>query len=287
MTNEGASCIFNPACGYEAEVQVEPAVDKKKVLVIGAGPGGLTASRIAAERGHDVTLLEKSGTVGGQYNLAAVAPHKERLGENMTQMGVLAAKAGVDVKLFTEATRERIQEINPDFVVVATGSDFAAPPVKGTEYGISAWSLLKHDAFVTPQDVAIIGGGLTAMEVMEILAKQGKNVTVIEMADAIARDMEFYVRPYFDQIIKDYNINVMVNTKCVEIGENFVIVERDGRTETLPFGSVVMASGAKSVDGLETIMEELNIDYVKIGDAVKPGKVMTALWSGHEIGRTI
>ncbi len=287
MTPDGASCIFNPECGYEAEVSVEAATEKKKVLVVGGGPGGLMASRIAAERGHEVMLLEKSGNVGGQYNLAAVAPGKERLGENMNQMGILAAKAGVDIKLFTEASRDRIEALKPDFVVVATGADFAAPPVKGTEYGISAWAMLKHDEFVTTQDVAIIGGGLTAMEVMEILAKQGKNVTVIEMADAIARDMEFYVKPYFDQIIKDYNVNVMVNTKCVEIGEGFVIVEKDGQTEKLSFGSVVLASGAKAVNEVEEIVKELDIEYETIGDAVKPGKVMNALWGGHKIGRSI
>lgn len=286
-TNEGASCIFNPACGYEAEVVIEPTDEKKKVLVVGAGPGGLEAARVAAERGHEVTLMEQSGRVGGQYNLAAVAPHKDHLAGSMIQMGARATKAGVDLRLYTTANKARLEKLKPDFVVLATGAQFAAPPVKGTEYAISAWDFLNNEAFAPTDDVAVIGGGLTAMEVMEILAKDGKKVTVIEMADDIARDMEFYVRPYFDNVISEFDVKVLTKTKCVEIGEDYIIVEQDGEEKKMPFGTVVMASGSKKYNPLEEAVKEMGIPYEVIGDATNPGKVMNALWGGNKVGRKI
>ncbi len=286
-TPDGASCIFNPACGYEAEVTITKADEKKKVLVVGAGPGGLEAARVAAERGHDVTLMEATGRVGGQYNLAAVSPHKDHLAASMVQMGARATKAGVDLRLFTEANKARIEELKPDFVVLATGSKFAAPPVKGIEFGVSAWDFLNHYAFVPTEDVAIIGGGLTAMEVMDILGRSGKKITIIEMLDKIAQDMEFYVFPYFSALIDKFDIQVLTNTKCIEIGEGYIVVEQDGEQKKMEFGTTIMASGSRSYNPLEDIVKAMNIPYEVIGDAITPGKVMSALWDGNEVARKI
>ncbi len=287
LTSFGASCVFNPACGYEESVVIKEAEEKKKVLVVGAGPAGLEAARVAAMRGHDVTLMEKTGKVGGQYLLAAVAPHKRMLADSMSQMGIRAAKAGVDVRLFTEANEARIKNLNPDFIILATGGEFAYAPIKGAKNSINAWEFLETEDFVACDKVAIIGGGLTAMEVMEILAKEGRKVTMIEMEGQIAKDMEFYVRPYFDKIIQDYNVEVLTNTKCIEIADDYIRVEKDGKEEKLDFTCVVMATGVKAYNPLEDLVKELGIPYKVIGDAAQPGKVMAALWAGNEIAREI
>ena len=105
LTSFGASCVFNPACGYEESVVIKEAEEKKKVLVVGAGPAGLEAARVAATRGHDVTLMEKTGKVGGQYLLAAVAPRKRMLADSMSQMVSEPRKRRRHVRLLLKRTR--------------------------------------------------------------------------------------------------------------------------------------------------------------------------------------
>ncbi|MBW8383656.1 MAG: FAD-dependent oxidoreductase, partial [Youngiibacter sp.] len=285
----GASCVFNPLTGREGEIIIKSAELKKKVLVIGGGPGGLEAARVASERGHDVTLFEKTVKLGGQYLLAGFAPNKDVFSDAAMHMGYRAQKAGVDVKLYTTATPERIKALNPDVVVVAAGSDPAMPPITGIKNAnvFEARSVISTENYINADKVVVIGGGLVGLEAAEILTEQGKKVSIVEMLDEIGKDLEMYIKPYSIGFITKHNIPTYVKSKCVEIGEDYVLIDKEGEQLRLDCGAVVMATGARSNTAVADMVKELGYEYHVIGDAVKPSKVLDAIWAGNEIGRTI
>lgn len=238
----GASCVFNPAAGHEAEVQMIPTDHKKKVLVIGGGPAGLEAARVAKERGHDVVLFEKSSRLGGQFLLAGFAPDKSGFTDAAIHMGYRAHKAGVDVRINTEATADRIKVVNPDFVIIATGSKPIIPPIKGIDNPnvFEAREVISTKQKIATDNVVVIGGGLVGLEAMEILTKQGKKVSIVEMDAQVGKDTEIYIMPHLFKFLAQYQIPVYTNSKCLEIGKDYVLVEKDGKETTIPCETVIL-----------------------------------------------
>ena len=289
FAGHGVSCVFNPAAGYEAQVVVKPALEKKKVLVVGGGPAGLEAARVAAERGHAVTLFEKTAQLGGQYLLAGFAPHKKVFAEAAVHMGYRAQKAGVDIRLYTAATPERIKALDPDFVVVATGSDPYIPAVPGADkpHVFEARSVIATDNYLAARNIVVVGGGLVGLEAAEILTEQGKTVTILEMLDEIGKDLEMYIRPYAVAFISKHNIATHVNAACVAIEDDGIAFCKDGETVKLPCEAVVMATGARSNTVVADMVRQLGYTHKVIGDASKPAKGLEAIWAGNAIGRTI
>lgn len=285
----GNSCIFNPATGHEKEVIIEPAKEKKKVLVIGGGPAGLEAARVAQIRGHEVVLLEKDVSLGGQFITAGRAPHKEIFAESAIHMGYRAYKAGVDIRVYTPANEERIRDINPDVIIVATGSDPIIPNIPGIDLPnvYEVRKVIAGDKLISADHVAIIGGGLNGLEAMEILSFQGKNVEIIEMADEIGKDVEMYIKPYVLSIIEKKSVKVHTNTKCVEIRRESVIVEKEGKQQEIPCGAVVIAVGSKSNTAILDTVKKLGYEHYVVGDAKEPSKVLPAIWGANEIARSI
>lgn len=285
----GNSCIFNPATGHEKEVVIKPADQKKKVLVIGGGPAGLEAARIAKIRGHDVILLEKDVALGGQFIEAGRAPHKELFAKAAIHMGYRAFKAGVDIRVYTFANEERIKEINPDIVIVAAGANLIKPDIPGIDrpnvYG--ARKVIVSDKFISADHAVVIGGGLIGLEAMEILSFQGKKVEVIEMTDEIGKDLEMYIKPYVFGIIKKKSIKIHLNTKLIEIKDNSIVVEKDGKQQEIPCGAVVIAVGSKSDTSVAETVKKLGYEYYVVGDANEPSKILPAIWGANEIARSI
>lgn len=286
-TLDGVSCVFHPESGHELDYNVEPADDPKKILVIGAGPGGLEASRILSERGHKVTVWEKAPRFGGQINIAAMAPGKELMMDNMFTMELLARKAGVDIRLNYEATKERIERFDPDFIIDAAGAHSLTPPIKGIEKAYDAWKVIAGQELIDADTVAIMGGGLVGIETMEILAEQGKKIIMIEMMDAVARDIAAYLHQHTMFELRDYGVNVRTNTKCVEVTDSGVIVEHDDDTSLIEAGAVICALGARSNSEVEETIKATGIPYEVIGDAKKPGKMMTSIWSANALARKL
>ena len=174
FTRKPVTCLVNPFVGKEREWAITPAEKKKKVLVIGGGPGGMEAARIAAMRGHEVLLYEKSDSLGGQINLATVLPKKKEFGMLVENFRVQLIKNNVEVKTGVEVTPEVVDDIRPDAVVVATGAEQKPHSVEGAdrENVFTAIDLLEDD-YPIGKRVVIIGGGSLGCEVALLLANKG------------------------------------------------------------------------------------------------------------------
>jgi 2,4-dienoyl-CoA reductase-like NADH-dependent reductase (Old Yellow Enzyme family)/thioredoxin reductase len=285
----GISCLRDPSVGREVEYTLKTAEKKKKILVAGGGPAGLEAARTLKARGHDVTLCEKSGNLGGQFYLAGLAPRKQEMADAALQMGRMAEKAGVVIKLDTPLTKEILNEIKPDEVVVATGSDPLVPKIPGVDKSnvMTAIDVIRGIK-ETGKSVVVIGGGLVGMETAEYLSARGKKVTIVEMLDEIGKDLNSLRKPFVFEALKKDNVEVYVSAVCREIKDQGIIIEQNGGLKEISgIDTIVIATGAKSNNNVTGMLKEMNYTYHVIGDAKNAGKALDAIWDGAELARAI
>lgn len=279
------TCLRNPEAGNERAFALKPAEKVKKVLVAGGGPGGLEIATRLKKRGHDVTLVEKTSSLGGLFQLAGVAPRKEEMGAAARQMGCITQRAGVRIIMQTEVTPAFIEKFKPDAVVVATGSVPFIPPIPGIEGKnvLRAVDVLRGT--VTAKDkVVVIGGNVMGCEVADLLASSGKNVTVIEATSALSSGLDFVRQSIMIKNLAENNVKVYTEAKCCNIGENSVIFEKEGKTEEIKdVDTVVIATGVKPNDTLSAYLEHNKYEYYVIGDAKKPGYAIDATQQAAEL----
>jgi len=283
------SCLRNPLTGRELEYAITPAGQKKKVLVVGAGPAGLEAAMVAKKRGHDVVVIEKNSRVGGQFYLAGAVPWKKEMAAAALQMGRMAERQGVQIRLNTPLADDILLEIRPDEIIVATGSAPFIPPIAGSDQD----HVVKgHDVLAgtktTGQSVAVIGGGLIGMEVAELLSDQGKKVTIIEMLDEVAGGLGTTRKTFALKFIEESGVQVFVRSKCLEIKRNSIVLDQDGQIREIgEFDSVVMAAGVKPDRTVELLLKDKGYPFRVIGDAREARKALDAIWEGADAGREI
>jgi 2,4-dienoyl-CoA reductase-like NADH-dependent reductase (Old Yellow Enzyme family)/thioredoxin reductase len=289
VQEQPVSCLRNPSTGREAEYTMKPVREKKKVLIIGGGPAGLEAAVILGRRGHEVMLIDKEDRLGGQFFLAGAAPRKKEMAAAALQMGRIAERSGVDIRLNTPFTMELLSEIRPDEIVVATGSRPLVPDIEGRE---QPHVVMAQDVLAglksAGESVAVIGGGLIGMEVAELLCSMNKKVTIIEMSDTIANGLGLLRKPLAMKFIRNNGVQVFVRTKCLSVRKNSIVVEQDGETREIErIDSVVMAVGVKADRTVETLLKEKGYSCRIIGDAVEARKALDAIWEGSAAGRVI
>jgi 2,4-dienoyl-CoA reductase-like NADH-dependent reductase (Old Yellow Enzyme family)/thioredoxin reductase len=282
-------CTVNAEAGREREMVITAAVRRKKVMVIGGGLAGLEAARVAAARGHQVTLYEQGADLGGQWLLASKPPHKE---DHLLLLGYLVGqldRLGVERRCGVRVTPAMVAEAGPDAVVVATGALPLVPPIPGVdrEGVVTAWDVLGGGA--VGRRVLVVGGGLTGLETAEFLAEQGKEIVLVEMLKRIGADMGGTVRWHWMNRTRHLKIKTFVSTQIKEIRpEGIVVVSRNGVEETWDgFDTIVLACGVRPKDDLsEQIRVKVKEVYV-IGDAAKARRGLEAIRGGSDIGRKI
>ena len=286
-------CSVNPLIGREARLgfgeDLGRAKLRKRVLVIGGGPAGMTAAVTAFHRGHEVILWEKSDRLGGLLNFTEADSLKHDLRRYKRFLVAQTEKAGIRVELNKTATAAEVAALAPDDVVLATGGEPIEPRfLPGWENARHALEVYRDPASVG-ENVVIIGGGLVGVETGLHLRKLGKKVTVLEMEDEYARDGGFGYKFGLLYTVEEMQLKVITGARCREIRRDAVVYEKAGRSETLACDSVYYAVGMRSEDSLFTELAPLGIRLSMAGDCKKTGKVSGAVHSGFfaamDIGR--
>jgi 2-enoate reductase len=289
------SCAVNPQAGNERNLALTPAEKKKTVVIVGGGPAGMEAARVAAIRGHEVTLIEKGYELGGNLLPAAVPEFKRDYRQLIDYYAAQLRKLGVTTKLGTEATPELILSMKPEVVFVATGSSPIVPQIPGIdkEIVVTAVDLLVNRPEIG-KSVVIVGGNLVGAETALYLSRQGKRVTIVEMLDGIMRDMVWMnaqdIQRRFDGLESDrIDVKVMTNTEAVEIvDDGLIVVDKAGQKRTLKADKVVLAVGMVSnQDNLSEAIKGAVPEVYRLGDCIRPGKVIDAVWAGFRTARLV
>ena len=279
------SCVLNAENGYENTRSIQPAAQKKKIAVLGGGPAGLEAARVAALRGHDVTLFEKTTTLGGQLNIACVPPRKEEMRRAAQDLIHAVCNAGVHLCMGQTRTAEQLKDAGFEAVINAVGAHSAAPRIPGIDSVnvADAWRVLAGEQQVYGT-VAVIGGGMVGCETAEYLAARGCKVSVIEMMDKIAAGESTTILPTLLENYKTYGVEQYPSHKVKEFRMDAVVCEnKDGAEVTIPCDHIVLAMGARSNEFDAAALEAANIPVYSIGDAAgKAADISNAIRTGYD-----
>ena len=289
FAGEDTACVINPVMGKEGEYQLQPAAKQKKIVVVGGGPAGMETAIVAALRGHKVTLFEKESKLGGQLNVASIPPYKDDIVPYIDYMARQVDKAGVDVRLNTEATSESITAEKPDAVVIAAGGTPAIPEIPGVagKNVATAADVLSGRADMG-QNVVVIGGGMVGCEVGHFLAAKGKTVAIVEALKRLASDMLPLARKRRMDGLREKKVVMLTSTTCDEINESGVVVTTgDGNQQTLPADSVVLAVGFKPNDSLFKMLKDKVPEVYNIGDSAQVRHIKGATSDGCRVAHSL
>ncbi len=287
---KGIRCAINPMTGQELVCPEKAIGHTRKVLVVGAGPGGLTAAVQAARLGHQVLLVEKEENSGGQVRWAAQAPFKDGYGRWINKLTETAVKAGVNIKFNQIADLDFIKKQAAEVVIIATGARNTRPSIPGINlpHVINAWQILQGKAELTDH-VLIIGGGLVGMETADYLREKG--ISDVVVVDTLLRSpvKQSNGRGYrLHKRLNEAGYQLWLGTRVIKIEADKVIVDKAGKEKLLkPIRQVVYATGSSSCNELGYELEKENVLFHIIGDAKQPRSILEAVEEGAQAAWSI
>jgi len=281
-------CTVNPALAREKEMELRPAATTRKVLVLGGGPAGMEAARIAALRGHLVSLWEKTDSLGGQLLVADKPPAKNHIRAFRNYMVRQMDLAGVHVLLNKSATVDAVADENPDAVVVAVGPAPSTPfiPGLGRIRTVRATDVLSGRADVGRRAV-VIGAGRVGCEVACFLAERGIQVAVTRRGEGVATRLSSLMRKDLVARMKELGVQVFTGVDYREATEKgLTITTSNHETVTLVADALVVAAACQPDLGLAQCLEA-RFEVRPVGDCANPRNIMHALREGYLAGLSI
>lgn len=287
-------CILNPRVGKEKEgPEIAPAGIPKHVLVIGAGPAGMEAARVAALRGHKVTLIEEQRSLGGQLRLAARPPGRGEFRHLIEWYQNQMTKLGVKLLLGRKATADLIHNLTPEAVIIATGSRPLFPELEGLKQVkvAHASEILEKKAQIGQQAV-IIGGGGVGLETADFLASKRKKVTVIEQLPEVGRDLEGSTKKALMARLAKKGVKILTGTTIDKVEIGTLTIQWNGSKREIVFEEpLIIATGAEAnLDLYESLKKTealKNIDLHVIGDSLSPRLLREAIFEGYKTSQKI
>ncbi|PIV06970.1 MAG: hypothetical protein CO013_09315 [Syntrophobacterales bacterium CG_4_8_14_3_um_filter_58_8] len=284
---KGWSCTVNPSVLREREYAITPAPVRKNVMVVGGGLAGMEAATVCAQRGHTVTLYEKTGELGGQWNIACRQEHKQLFAAVTRRLRQEMDDAGVTVVLDTEVTTALVEKHHPDTVIIATGATPANLPVRGANRKnvVQANDVIRGAAPAGDR-VVVIGGRHVGMEVAIALARQGKDVSLITRRK-VGRDVRKATRLALLDMLMEQKVRLYPYFEVVEIRDGGVMAVNEGTLFFLKADTVVLGVGATPEKRLMNMLRPVVAKLHAIGDCVEPKDALAAISQGAEVGRIV
>jgi 2,4-dienoyl-CoA reductase-like NADH-dependent reductase (Old Yellow Enzyme family)/NADPH-dependent 2,4-dienoyl-CoA reductase/sulfur reductase-like enzyme len=278
-------CAVNVALGREKEFgKIGPAQVKKEVMIVGGGPGGMEAARIAALRGHKVALYDKRSEIGGNLLLASIPPGKDKLLWFRDYEANQLSKLNVTLKLGVEVTPELIHKTKPDVLIVATGSSPIVPKIPGVNRGnvLTAWDILGGKRRLDGQKVVVAGGSIVGAETAEFLAEQGNKVTLVEMLPRIAGDMEVINRRGLIEALEAKRVTMLTEHEVNEVIDKGLLItdKSKGEKRVIEADWVILALGSKPNDKLAKALEGGISEIYWVGDCKESRTILAAVYEG-------
>ena len=286
-----SSCAVNPQAARELVVGLKPGNGEKKVVVVGGGVAGMEAARTSALRGYKVTLFEKSDHLGGHIVEAGAHSFKTEIRKLNEWYQRELETLGITVKLDHEPCINCIKKQEPDAIILATGSNVAAPKIPGLDKAVTSLDAINHPEQIG-QKVVIVGGGLVGCEIALDEANQGKDVTIVEALDDImaagGANAPYPNKQMICDLFEAKNVKVYTSTKLVEVTDEGACVEKaDGTKELLKADTVVSALGFRPAPNLKEEWKELGVPICEVGDATGAATIMKAVWDAYEAANSI
>lgn len=297
-------CTVNPDLieedGHKKIVLEKPI----KMMVIGGGTTALEAAASAAEIGADVTLFEKKSYLGGLAHEIARFPDKKRINDFVVYLeNRVNGLENLKINMNHEATLEDVKALRPDLIVNATGALPLLPSIKGLHDQLASpdrkvftiIDILNHmDQFQAfeGKEIAVIGGGAVGLDVMEYYAERGaKAVHIVEMQPELGKDLDLITKISMMEIARKYGVHMHVQTKLIEVGANYFIVEKNGKEAKISFdlGFVClgMCGEAPLLNALTEYAVQENIEVVNIGDSKRARRIMEGTREARDMVRTV
>lgn len=278
--NRKIGCAINPMAVCEGEYQLKKTDNPLNVVVVGGGPGGLEAARVAALQGHHVTLYEKTGRLGGQFLIASMPKFKHRLKDFIDWEVLQCQKAGVVIKMNKKITPKSEELKNADRIILALGAKPFIPGIPGIENAIDVTNAHKAPNTVKGDKIVVCGGGLSGCDCALDLAMDGKDVTVIEMQDALCPNALLDNRNPLMFRMRDFGVKQMTSTKIMEVTASGVKVSAPDGEHFVLADTVITAFGSRPENEYVDEICRLYPTTQVVGDCLKVGQVAEAVRGG-------